>query len=78
MASLRDDNRHLNTTVSELVPELTGTSRYRILSRDVSPLTWNKIAAGLEALAHEANRLAPDADAFKRHATIVADALKLQ
>jgi len=40
--------------------------------------TWNKIAAGLEALAHEASRLAPDADAFKRHATIVADALALQ
>lgn len=41
-------------------------------------VTWNKIAAGLEALAHEANRLAPDADAFKRHATIVADALQVQ
>ncbi len=27
----------LDTTVSELVPELTGTSRYRILSRDVTP-----------------------------------------
>jgi hypothetical protein len=36
---------------------------------------WNKIAAGLEALAHEAARMAPDADAFKRHATLVADAL---
>jgi cell division protein FtsI (penicillin-binding protein 3) len=35
----------LNTTVSELVPELTGTSRYRILSRDVTPLTWNTISA---------------------------------
>jgi cell division protein FtsI (penicillin-binding protein 3) len=34
----------LNTTVSELVPQLTGTSRYRILSRDVSPLTWNTIS----------------------------------
>ena len=36
---------------------------------------WNKIAAGLEVLAHEANRMAPDADAFKRQATLVADAL---
>jgi hypothetical protein len=36
---------------------------------------WNQIAAGLEVLAHEAHRLAPDADAFKRHAMIVADAL---
>ena len=34
----------LDTTVSELVPELTGTSRYRILSRDVTPLTWNTIS----------------------------------
>ena len=34
----------LNTTVSELVPQLTGTSRYRILSRDVTPLTWNTIS----------------------------------
>ena len=25
--------------------ELTGTSRYRILSRDVTPLTWNTISA---------------------------------
>ena len=40
--------------------------------------SWNKIAAGLEALAHEAGRLAPDADVFKRHATIIADALALQ
>jgi len=36
---------------------------------------WNKIAAGLEVLAHEAARLAPDADAFKRQATLVAEAL---
>jgi cell division protein FtsI (penicillin-binding protein 3) len=34
----------LNTTVSQLVPQLTGTSRYRILSRDVTPLTWNTIS----------------------------------
>ena len=34
----------LDTTVSELVPQLTGTSRYRILSRDVTPLTWNTIS----------------------------------
>jgi hypothetical protein len=36
---------------------------------------WNKIAAGLEVLAHEASRRAPDAVAFKRQATLVADAL---
>ncbi|MFQ6170480.1 penicillin-binding transpeptidase domain-containing protein [Oryzobacter sp. R7] len=34
----------LDTTVSELVAALTGTSRYRVLSRDVTPLTWNKIS----------------------------------
>jgi cell division protein FtsI (penicillin-binding protein 3) len=34
----------LDTTVSELVGELTGTNRYRILSRDVTPLTWNTIS----------------------------------
>ena len=33
----------LNTTAAELVPQLTGTNRYRILSRDVTPLTWNTI-----------------------------------
>jgi hypothetical protein len=38
---------------------------------------WNKIAAGLEVLAHEATRLAPDTDTFKREATLVADALAL-
>lgn len=38
---------------------------------------WNKIAAGLEVLAHEAHRLAPDADVFKRQATMVADALSV-
>ena len=34
----------LDTTVSELVADLTGTSRYRVLSRDVTPLTWNTIS----------------------------------
>lgn len=34
----------LGTTVSELVTRLTGTKRYVILSRDVTPLTWNTIA----------------------------------
>ena len=33
------------------------------------------IASGLEAMAREAKRLAPDADAFRRQATRVADAL---
>ncbi|MBM6400221.1 penicillin-binding protein 2 [Phycicoccus sp. MQZ13P-5] len=44
----------LGTPVSELVTELTGTSRYRILSKDVTPLTWNKIAAlGIPGIARD-------------------------
>lgn len=34
----------LGTTVAELVPQLTGTNRYVILSRDVTPVTWNAIS----------------------------------
>jgi cell division protein FtsI (penicillin-binding protein 3) len=34
----------LGTTVSELVPALTGSNRYVILSRDVTPVTWNAIS----------------------------------
>ncbi|MGL5931089.1 MAG: peptidoglycan D,D-transpeptidase FtsI family protein [Dermatophilaceae bacterium] len=34
----------LGTPVSELVSALTGTSRYRVLSRDVTPVTWNRIS----------------------------------
>jgi len=36
---------------------------------------WQTIASGLEAMAREAKRLAPDADAFRRQATRVTDAL---
>ena len=36
---------------------------------------WNKIASALEALAREASRLAPDANAFRAQAAMVADAL---
>ena len=35
----------LDQTVGQLVPKLTGTSRYAVLSRDVTPLTWNRISA---------------------------------
>ena len=34
----------LGTTVTAMVDELTGTSRYRILSKDVTPLVWNQIS----------------------------------
>ncbi|GGL21986.1 penicillin-binding protein 2 [Phycicoccus endophyticus] len=44
----------LDTPVSELVTALTGTSRYRILSKDVTPLTWNKIAdLGIPGIARD-------------------------
>jgi hypothetical protein len=43
--------------------------------RWVGDRQWSKIAMALEGLAQEANRLAPDAGAFARQATIVADAL---
>ena len=44
----------LNTTVSELVADLTGTSRYRILSREVTPLTWNTISKlGIPGIARD-------------------------
>jgi hypothetical protein len=36
---------------------------------------WSRIEAELQVLAYEANRRAPDAAAFKRQATAVADAL---
>ena len=34
----------LGTTVAQLVPKLTGINRYVILSKDVTPVTWNAIA----------------------------------
>ena len=34
----------LGTTVAELVPTLTGSKRYVILSRDITPVTWNAIS----------------------------------
>ena len=34
----------LDTTTAQLVTELSGTNRYRVLSKDVTPLTWNTIA----------------------------------
>jgi hypothetical protein len=43
--------------------------------RWVGDQQWSKIARALEGLAHEASRMAPDACAFARQATIVADAL---
>ena len=46
-----------------------------VRDRWVGDQQWQTIASALEALAREANRLAPDADAFRRQATLVADSL---
>ncbi len=44
----------LGTPVSELVTQLTGESRYRILSKDVTPLRWNTIAElGIPGIARD-------------------------
>ncbi|QIM20644.1 penicillin-binding protein 2 [Phycicoccus sp. HDW14] len=44
----------LGTPVSELVTQLSGTSKYRILSKDVTPLTWNRIdALGIPGIARD-------------------------
>jgi len=82
--AVRDILRALETATAagqqHLMMKVLGLLRREAPTSDhwMNDATWNKIAAGLEALAHEANRLAPDADAFKRHATIVADALEWQ
>jgi hypothetical protein len=82
--AVRDILRALETATAagqqHLMMKVLGLLRREAPATDLwmDDVTWNKIAGGLEALAREANRLAPDADAFKRHATIVADALELQ
>ncbi len=35
----------LGTTSAALVPQLTGTARYRVVAKDVTPLTWRTISA---------------------------------
>jgi cell division protein FtsI (penicillin-binding protein 3) len=34
----------LGMTVEELTPKLTGTARYRVLAKNISPLTWRKVS----------------------------------
>lgn len=36
---------HLGVSATQLEPQLTGTQRYRILAKNVSPLTWRRINA---------------------------------
>jgi hypothetical protein len=60
-----------------MMVKVLGLLRHEAPARDhwVGDQEWNKIATALDALAREASRLAPDAGAFTRHATAVADAL---
>jgi hypothetical protein len=60
-----------------LMMKVLGLLRGEAPARDhwMADQQWNKIATALESLAREANRLAPDAGAFKRQALVVADAL---
>jgi len=60
-----------------LMMKVLGLLRREAPPRDhwVADQQWNKIAAALDALAREANRLAPNADVFRAQATFVADAL---
>jgi cell division protein FtsI (penicillin-binding protein 3) len=54
LAAAQELSPLLGTPTSTLVEQLTGTSRYRILSKDVTPLTWNKIAAlGIPGIARD-------------------------
>jgi hypothetical protein len=60
-----------------LMMKVLGLLRGEAPARDrwVGDPQWQAIAVGLEALAREAGRLAPDAGTFRRQATLVADAL---
>jgi hypothetical protein len=60
-----------------LMMKVLGLLRREAPMRDhwVGDQQWHKITNGLDSLAREASRLAPDADAFRRQATLVADAL---
>ena len=62
-----------------LMMKVLGLLRSEAPARDnrVGDQQWSKIAAALEQLAREAGRMAPDAGAFTRQATAVADALAL-
>jgi hypothetical protein len=80
---VREILRGLDTATAagqqHLMMKVLGLLRSEAPARDnwVGDQQWNKIAAALERLAQEANRLAPDAGAFTRQATLVADALAL-
>jgi hypothetical protein len=79
--AVREILRALDTAThagqQHMMMKVLGLLRREAPARDhwVGDQEWSKIAAALEALAREASRLAPDAGAFTRHATAVADAL---
>ena len=79
--AVRDILRALETATpagqQHLMMKVLGLLRHESPAQDnwVGDQQWSKIAAALDALALEASRLAPDAGAFTRQATAVADAL---
>jgi hypothetical protein len=79
--AVREILRALDTATAagqqHMMVKVLGLLRNEAPPRDhwVGDQEWSKIAAALDALAREASRLAPDAGAFTRHATAVADAL---
>jgi hypothetical protein len=79
--AVREILRALETATAggqqHLMLKVLGLLRREAPARDrwVGDQQWQTIANALEALAREANRLAPDADAFRRHATLVADSI---
>ncbi|HEY7370648.1 MAG TPA: hypothetical protein VIF57_00625 [Polyangia bacterium] len=79
--AVREILRALETATAggqqHLMLKVLGLLRREAPARDrwVGDQQWQAIASALEGLAREANRLAPDADAFRRQATLVADSL---
>jgi len=79
--AVREILRALETATSggqqHLMMKVLGLLRREAPTRDhwVGDQQWHKIANGLDVLAREASRLAPDPDAFRRQATLVSDAL---
>jgi hypothetical protein len=79
--AVREILRALDTATAagqqHMMVKVLGLLRHEAPARDhwVGDQEWSKIETALDALAREASRLAPDAGAFTRHATAVADAL---
>jgi hypothetical protein len=82
--AVREILRALETATAggqqHLMLKVLGLLRGEAPARDrwVGDQQWLKITSALDALAQEANRLAPDAEEFRRQATMVADTLTRQ